>query len=84
MSNVTSIPQLNRELADKVLDDAKTNPNAYPRKYVGIANGKVVVMADNLDELVRRLIQNEPDASKTFWVEIGRDYTDVIEIWEIE
>ena len=82
MSATNSIQQLNRELGDKVLEDAKQNPRAYPGKYVGIANGQVVVVTDDLDDMSQRLDQVEPDPTKVFWVEIGRDYDKVIEIWE--
>jgi hypothetical protein len=83
MSTTTTIQQLNRDLADKVLEDARRDPAAFSGRYVGIANGKVVVSTDDLDELGRRLEQAEPDAAKTFWVEIGRDYDKVCEIWEV-
>lgn len=82
MPTVTPLQQLNRDLGDKVLADAQQNPRAYPGKFVGIANGKVVVVADDLNEIVRGLDQVEPDAGNTFWVEIGRDYSKVCEIWE--
>lgn len=83
MSATTTIQQLNRDLGDKVLADAQQNPQAYPGKYVGIANGQVVIVTDNLDDLVRCLDRAESDATKTFWVEVGRDYSKVCEIWEV-
>ena len=78
-----TIQQVNRELGDKVLVDAKQNPQAYPGKYVGIANGQVVIVTDDLSELVRRVKQVEPDPAKTFGVVIGCDYDKVYEIWEV-
>ncbi len=78
-----TIQQLNRALGDKVLAEAQQNPHAYPGKFVGIANGQVVVVTDDLNELVRRLGEVEPDPAKTFGVEIGRDYGKVYEIWEV-
>jgi hypothetical protein len=81
MPALTEIQQLNRELGDKVLADAKQNPHAYPGKYVGIANGHVVVVTDDLNELVRRVHAVEPDPANTFGIEIGRDYEKVYEIW---
>ncbi|MBM3992625.1 MAG: hypothetical protein FJ303_00485 [Planctomycetes bacterium] len=45
-----NVQQLSRELGDEVLEDAKQNPSACPGKYVGIANGKVVVCTDDLSE----------------------------------
>jgi hypothetical protein len=80
----TDIATLNRELAQKLLDDARNNPpSPYAGKFVGIANGQVVAVANDWDELARRLRQTEPDPSKTFGVEIGRDYSEVNMIWEL-
>jgi hypothetical protein len=80
----TSIQQLNRELGDKLIAEAKQNPQSpYMDKFVGIANGQIVVVADNLDEVAQRLDEVEPDSSKTFFVEIGADYDKVYEIWEV-
>ena len=83
MPGSNTIQQLNRDLGDKVLAEAQQNPQAYPGKYVGIANGQVVVVTDDLSELVRRLKEVEPDPANTFGVEIGRDYDKVYEIWEV-
>ena len=80
----TDVSTLNRELAQKLLDDAKFNSQSpYIGKFVGIANGRVAVIADDWDELARRLQQLEPDSSRTFGVEVGRDYSEVNMIWEI-
>ena len=79
----TTIQQLNREVAERLIEDAKQNPAAFAGEFVGIANGKVVVVSDDLNEIVRQLEQTEPDPTKTFVVEPRRDYTKVCEIWEI-
>jgi hypothetical protein len=52
-----------------------------PEKHIGNASSQVVVVADNWDELARRLKQVEPDPGKTFGVEVGCDYDAVQEIW---
>jgi hypothetical protein len=83
MSTVSSVQQLNRDLGDKVLAEAQQNPQAYPGKFVGIANGQVVAVADDLSEICRCLEKVEPDPANTFWVEIGRDYSKAIEIWRV-
>ena len=83
MSVTTTIQQLNRELGDKVLADAQQNPQAYPGKYVGIANGQVVIITDDLSALVRRVKEVEPDPAKTFGVVIGLNYDKVYEIWGV-
>jgi hypothetical protein len=80
MSN--TIQDINRELAGRINAEARSNPQSpYANKFVGIANGKVVVVADDLDELVRQLKLAEPDPKKCFGVEASRDYTEVHEIW---
>jgi hypothetical protein len=84
MSATNTIQQLNRALGDKLVEQAKQNPQSpYMGKFVGIANGQIVIVADDLDELCLGLDQVESDPSKTFWVEVGRDYDKVIEIWEV-
>jgi len=83
MPGASRVQDLNRELAGKINEEARTNPQSpYANKFVGIANGQVVVVGNNLDEVARRLRQVEPDPSKCFWVDASRDYTEVHEVWE--
>lgn len=84
MSNNRSVRELNEELARQINAEARTNPQSpYANKFVGIANGQVVVIADDLDEVARCLDQAEPDPTKTFFVEASRDYEEVHEIWSL-
>ena len=84
MSATATIQQLNRDLADKLVEEAKQNPQSpYAGKKVGIANGQVVVVSDDWDEVGRSLRLAEPDASKRFCIEVGKVYSGVLEIWEI-
>jgi hypothetical protein len=81
MSTPKTVQDLNRDLARKLVEEARTHPHAaYAGKFVGIANGQVVAVADNWHELARRLRLAEPDPGKTFAVEVGRDYDVVQEI----
>jgi hypothetical protein len=83
MSPAATVQDTNRELARRINEDARRDPRShYANKFVGIANGQVVVVAVDLDTLVNRLRQIEPDASKTFCIEASRDYDSVQEIWE--
>lgn len=83
MSNGTT-SNINCELARQINQEARSNPRSpYANKFVGIANGQVVVVADDLDSMVRRLRQLEPDPTKTCCVEASRDYSVVEEIWEL-
>ena len=77
-----TVQDINRQLARRINEEARSNPQSpYANKFVGIANGQVVVVADELDDLARRLRQLEPDPTKTLSVEASRDYTVVEEIW---
>jgi hypothetical protein len=82
MSNSAVIQERNRELARAINEEARTNPgSSYVGKFVGIANGQVVAVADDLDELIRCLRQAEPDSQKTLCLEAGIDYSEVQDIW---
>jgi hypothetical protein len=82
MSSTGTAPDLNRALARQINQEARSNPQSpYANKFVGIANGNVVVVADDLDTMVRGLRQVEPDPTKTCCVEASRDYTVIEEIW---
>jgi hypothetical protein len=81
MTTLAEVEQLNRALAEKINAEARGNPNSpYAGKFVGIANGQVVAVTDELDDLARRVRAAEPDARRTFFVEASRDYDAVIEI----
>src|SRR5687767_10617944 len=82
MPRAGTVEELNRELADKINAEARRDPHSpYANKFVGIANGQVVVVSDSLDDMVRRLRQIEPDSSKTFGLEASEDPDEVHEIW---
>jgi hypothetical protein len=82
MSTTSTVQDLNRELARRINAEARCNPQSpYANKFVGIANGQVVIVADDLDEVLRRLRQIEPDPRNCFFVEASRDYDEVHEIW---
>jgi hypothetical protein len=83
MSTSQTVQERNRELAQKLIEEGQNNPRSpYLGKFVGIANGQIAVVADDLDDLVRRLRVAEPDPTKTFGLEVGRDYSVVEEIWD--
>ena len=82
MSAADTVKDLNRELARRINEEARSNPQSpYANKLVGIANGQVVVVTDDWDDLAERLRHLEPDPTKTFCVEASRDYSVVDEIW---
>lgn len=81
---MTSSPifERNRELAEKINKEVKENPqHPYAGKFVGIANGQVVAVADSLDDIGDRLEKIEPDSTRTFVLEVGADYSKTEFIW---
>jgi len=78
----TSVSAINAELAKQINREARANPNSpYANKFVGIVNGKVVVVADTWREVDLRLDEVEPDPTKCYGVEASADYDRVEEIW---
>ncbi|HKA06567.1 MAG TPA: hypothetical protein VKD71_04870 [Gemmataceae bacterium] len=76
------IVAINERLARQINREARENPNSpYAHKYVGIANGKVVVVADSLHEVAQRLRQIEPDPTKCYAADASADYDKLEEIW---
>lgn len=83
VATTNTIEQINRKLAEKLDQEVRDNPQSpYAGKKIGIANGKVVVVADDWDEVGRQLRTAEPDGKKRYCFEIGKDYGGVHEIWE--
>lgn len=82
MNQDTSIRAINERLARQINREARENPNSpYAHKFVGIANGKVIVVADTWREVDLRLREVEPDPTKYYGVEASADYDRVEEIW---
>jgi hypothetical protein len=79
--SASTIQTLNRDLANRINAEARSNPQSpYANKFVGIANGQVVVITDDLDDLATHLRKIEPDPTKTFCIEASRDYDEVHEV----
>jgi hypothetical protein len=76
--------EINSKLARQINQEARSNPQSpYAGKFVGIANGQVVVVADNWNAVIPRLRAVEPDPAKCCCVEASADYDQVVEIWSI-
>lgn len=74
----------NERLAQEINRQARQDPqSAYAGKIVGIANGKVVVVAPTWREVAQRLREVEPDPKKCYAVEASADYDRVEEIWRV-
>ena len=82
MSAAAKVQDRNRELARRINEEARRNPQSpYANKFVGIANGKVVVVADTWREVADCLRQVEPDPARCRCIEASADYDRVEEIW---
>jgi hypothetical protein len=55
----------------------------YAGKFVGLANGEIVVIADDFDTMIAKLRQLEPDPRKCYGLEASEDLTKVHEIWSM-
>lgn len=84
MAAATTVQEQNRELARKINEEARRDPQSpYANKFVGIANGQVVVVTDNWTDLARRLRQIEPDPTRTFSLDASEDNDEVEYIWRL-
>ena len=76
-----TIEEINRELADKIVAEAKQNPQMHPGKYIGIANGQIVIVSDDIDAVDDRLDEVEPDSRRVYIVDLTLDEDKVEYIW---
>jgi hypothetical protein len=84
MSPLASVQGINQQLARQINEEARRDANSpYKGKFVGIANGRVVAVGDNLDDVVRDLRQVEADPQKAYLLEAGLDYNEVQDIWSV-
>src|SRR4051812_22501655 len=75
MSDAPSVANRNCDLAIQINKEALANPQSpYANKFVGITNGQVVVVADDLDTACRRLEKIQPDEYNRYIIEASRDY----------
>jgi hypothetical protein len=82
MPSLEEVQKLNRELAERINEEARCDPaSPYAGKYVGIANGQVVIVTDDFDALGDGLEVAEPDNRRVFWIEAGYDPKQVEYIW---
>lgn len=76
------VRQRNEELARKISEEARSNPNSpYAGKFVGILNGRVAVVADNWAELGRQFRPMVSDPAEALCLEASRDPDVVEDIW---
>jgi hypothetical protein len=82
MADSPSVAELNREVADRINEEALKDPSSpLAGKHVGIIEGQVVAVGGELNEVMKRLRATGADPSRMFCFEAGRDYSKVVEIW---
>jgi hypothetical protein len=70
------------ELARSISREARTDPaSPYAHKYVGILDGKVVVIADSAAEGLRLLRRMAPDRDRGLLIDASVDYDAVHQVW---
>ena len=72
-----------RRLGRQINREARRNPNSpYAGKVVGILRGKVVIVANTLDEVAEALERLEPDAQRRYFIDASADYDAQHKIWK--
>jgi hypothetical protein len=84
MARDNSIALANERLARQINQEARQDSKSpYAGKMVGIANGQIVVVAGSWREVLDRLREIEPDASRCRCIDASADYDRVEEIWRV-
>jgi hypothetical protein len=85
MIEKNTMASINEELARQINQEARQDPTSpYAGKKVGIANGRVVIVADTWREMAERLRQVEPDPAKCYCIEASADYRRVEDVWTLD
>jgi hypothetical protein len=75
-------PEQDLELARSISREARANPaSPYAHKYVGILDGKVVVVADSAEEGLRELRKIDPNRDRGLLIDASVDYDAVHHVW---
>jgi hypothetical protein len=84
MIPLAEVRKLNCELADRINQETRANPQSpYAGKFVCIANGQVVGIAATLRDAARLLERVEPDNARVFLLDVAADYSKTEYIWEL-
>ena len=82
MASENGAASANERLARQINREARADPSSpYAGKRVGIAHGRVIVVADSWREVVDRLREVEPDPKQCYCLDASADYDRVDEIW---
>ncbi len=84
MPVVSKAYQENEALCRQINREARANPQSpYAGKWVGMVGGKVVAVADTLDEIAAQMEKIEPDRTKRFVFKGDADYDTTDYVWRI-
>ncbi len=73
--------QLNCQVAGRINREALADPSSpYAGKFVGIANGEVILVGEDVSTVLRRLRELEPNNRRTCLIEASRDYSVVEQV----
>ena len=82
MADSLAVSRLNLQVAERINAEARNDPSSpLAGKFVGIVDGQVMAVADDLGEVVERLHRAGADPSRAFCFEAGLDYGQIEEIW---
>jgi hypothetical protein len=81
MASSQTVQDLNAGVARRINEEVRNDPDSlYRGKFVGIANGQVVAVAEDLDQAVDALRLAEPDPGKTFCFQAGMDEDEIHDV----
>jgi hypothetical protein len=73
--------RLNEEVARRINTETRADPSSpYANKYVGLVNGEVVIVTEDLNALDRRLRELDPGNNGSFGFEASRDPDEVYRV----
>jgi hypothetical protein len=74
----SEVPEQDRALVERINNEVLANPtSSYSGKFIGIANGQIVAIADDQDQLDDLLDRLDLDTAKQFYFQAGADYDKV-------
>lgn len=75
MSSVSDVQEQDSQLARAINQEARSDPSSpYTGKFVAIADGKVVAVSEQLEEVVTALKQATSRRSEGLIIEASADY----------
>lgn len=79
-----AVAVVNDRLATAINQEARSDPaSPYAGKLVGIADGRVVVVADDWEKVVEELNRVQPDPVRCMCLDASADYEQVVHIWSL-